>query len=281
MEPEPDEVWAYKAPGKDPLTPVRVVRHGSRKPPRILIAFEDDAMEGHTEWVPPGRLKVPWEEVDSYLADLARWQAVRELWPPNGGYEVLAAEDVFELLVPMAVASLSNYCFEIRDAPALARLTGLPVEDLTDHEVSFEFDGALIAPWPVMLAVVKALCQQMPGRVLAEVDKEERKLQDELIHGFSWTRMREDRDVEREVAIVRETDEEGWRQSREVRRQWSGAEAVARWDELTELRKEIQRVGDVAEEAIETLRRRGHTGDAEQLTLTLGEKVEMLRTELD
>lgn len=94
MSPEPDEVWAYRARGVDPLTPVRVVRHGQNTPPRVLIHFVDEQMEGREEWVPPARLKVPWAEVDDFIAVEARWQAVYDLSPSNEDHEGRAAERV-------------------------------------------------------------------------------------------------------------------------------------------------------------------------------------------
>jgi hypothetical protein len=53
---------------------------------------------------------------------------------------------------------------------------------------------------------------------------------------------------------IRELDAEHYRPVRELLRAWCGETAVARFDELEELRKEIKRVGDVAEEAIGVLR---------------------------
>lgn len=121
----------------------------------------------------------------------------------------------------------------------------------------------------------------MPDQVLAQVESEERNFQDRLIHGLGWNRGDPYRDVEGEAAIVREVDEGGARQSRDLRRQWAGTGAVGRWDELVELRREIHRVGQVAEEAIATLRRRGHKADAARLEAALGQTVEMIRPDSD
>lgn len=46
---EPGESWGYRARGVDPLVEVRVLRHGDKRPSRVLIAFVDDAFEGKTE----------------------------------------------------------------------------------------------------------------------------------------------------------------------------------------------------------------------------------------
>lgn len=129
----------------------------------------------------------------------------------------------------------------------------------------------------------------MPDQILAEVDKEERTFQRELIHGISPGTYASALDLERAQAFVREYDEKGDRQSRELRRQWCGAEAVERWDELAELRKEIHRVGEVAEHAIQVLRRRGYMSDTdsprpEESTVTVvptAEAAHHLRTMLE
>lgn len=279
MEPAVGEVWAYRARGVDPLTRVMVVRHGQRRPPRVLIRHEDEEMEALEEWVPPGRLKVPWDQVGELIAVEARWKAVQDLSADHDHDEARAAEAVLDSHVDYEIAAYRDQYLSVRDAPALAELTGLTMEELTGHRLSFESDGAVIVPWPVALQAAKALARRMPEQVIAEVEKEERKIQHEMIHGFAWSRRAPSRDVESEADIVREVDEGGYRQSRELRRKWVGAEAVARSDELVELRKEIRRVGEVAEEAVETLRRRGHSADAEWLALALGQTVDMLRAD--
>lgn len=280
--PQPGEVWAYRARGVDPLTPVRVVRHGSQKPARVLVHFEDDAMEGREEWVPPARLKVPWDQAEDFKAEEARRDALTALSPRGDTTETRAAEAVIEDLVEFEVAYISGqHNLVVRDVAALAEQSGLSMEDLTSHELSFQNDGEVIAPWPVMLRVAQALAGRMPEQVLAAVDQEERKLQDELINGFRWERGKKFRDVDQEIEIVREVDEQGYRQSRELRRQWCGAGPLARWGELAELRKEVRRVGGVAEEAIAVLRQRGHTGDADRLAAALGATVDMLRVNSD
>jgi hypothetical protein len=61
---EPDEVWAYRARCGDAVTPVRVLRLGTKKPARLLVRSEHPAQEGHEQWVPPDRPKV-WENSDA------------------------------------------------------------------------------------------------------------------------------------------------------------------------------------------------------------------------
>ena len=60
---------------------------------------------------------------------------------------------------------------------------------------------------------------------------------------------------------------------------WCGDEAGARWDELVELRKEIRRVGEIAERAIAALRSARQHSIAGLLENELGQTVEMLRVD--
>lgn len=229
MNAEPGELWAYRARGIDPLEPVTVIRHGTDRPARVLVRFVAEARDGSEEWVPPARLKVPWDQRYAFMTEESRWQAVRSLSPERDSAEAMAADEVRMLLVPRDVAVILGTVLEIHDAEALAELSGVSVDELTGHPLAFETEGKVIAPWPVTLRVAEGLAQRYADRVLAQVEREERELQHELVHGFpaeAW--QTEPRDVESEIAIVREYDERGQRQSRELRRQWCGAEAVGR-----------------------------------------------------
>jgi hypothetical protein len=61
---EVGESSAYRACGVDPLIEVRVINIGARKPARVRVRFVADEFEGLEEWVPPERLKVPWDAAD-------------------------------------------------------------------------------------------------------------------------------------------------------------------------------------------------------------------------
>jgi hypothetical protein len=72
-------------------------------------------------------------------------------------------------------------------------------------------------------------------------------------------------------------DNEHGKPKREILRSWCGTEAVERYDELTELRTAIRRVGQVAEAAISALRAAGRKQEAAELARQLGTPVAMLR----
>jgi hypothetical protein len=272
---DPDEVWAYRARSVDDITPVKVLRFGITKPARVLVRFEDPSMRRREEWVPPGRLKVPWADADAYRAREARWAAVRTLAPPQDSPEASAARDVFEWLVDPEVAYLDwqETCLSIGDVDQLAQLCGLSGNDLTGDPVGFAEDGQLVASWPLALKAAKGVAAIHPDRVLAEVDREEREYQRDVIYG------RRSEDMYIEPELIQSLNESLYAPKRALLRQWCGDEAGARWDELVELRKEIRRVGEIAERAIVALRTAKQRAIADRLEYDLGQTVDMLRSE--
>jgi hypothetical protein len=74
---EVGERWAYRARAVDRLDEVEVVRFGSKSSPRVLICFAAREHEGREDWVPLGRLKVPWEQQQAFLTHERRWAEVR------------------------------------------------------------------------------------------------------------------------------------------------------------------------------------------------------------
>lgn len=276
---EPGESWAYRARQVDPLVEVCVVRLGTQKPARVLVRFVDDEFEGREEWVPPVRLKVRWSAVGEYRAREARWDRIYAtglgLDDPRGD----AASEVMELLIDEEVAWIGyrdGGGISISQPELLAAQLGLQVGQLTGHPDAFVEDEVVIAPWEVTELVVRAAAEQSPERIMQRVWEGEHKARYEAIHG-RYVSM--DRGKSTFVSPERcvESDNKYDKPRREVLRSWCGVEAVDRFDELVELRKEIKRVGDVAQSAIAALRAAGHASRASQLERELGTPVEMLR----
>ncbi|MCW2659267.1 MAG: hypothetical protein JWP83_419 [Mycobacterium sp.] len=85
------------------------------------------------------------------------------------------------------------------------------------------------------------------------MQKEESEARYKAIHG-RWYRGRGSRpDYTIPADICIQTDNEYYKPRRAILRLWCGAEAIDRYDELAELRKEIHRVGQIAESAIKAL----------------------------
>jgi hypothetical protein len=75
--------WGYRVRTGADLVAVEVVRVDTRRPARVLVRFLDPAQEGREEWVPPARLKVPWEQAEQFMARDRRREQVRELSSPT------------------------------------------------------------------------------------------------------------------------------------------------------------------------------------------------------
>jgi hypothetical protein len=281
---EIDTVWAYRARSTDDaVVPVRLLKEGTKKPARVLVRFEDPAAEGREEWVPPVRLKVRWSDVAGFLAREARWKAVRDLSPHSEDAQVRAAETACEFLVEWEVAHIDykDAHLSVSDPARLAELAGVDPAYVTSHPAGFVTEeGVTIVPWPVAVEIVKRLVARNPDPILQEVTTGEAKARYEAIHGehLRNSRGREVAYIEPERAV--EFDQEYDAPRRKILREWAG-DAVERWDELIELRKEVKRVGDVAEKAIDALRRHGHGKEAGALASELGMTVPMLRVPED
>ncbi|PEG35358.1 hypothetical protein CQY20_22045 [Mycolicibacterium agri] len=277
--PQVGESWAYRARQIDDVVEVEVLKLGTQRPPRVLVRFVDERFEGRQEWVSPARLKVRWAAVDGFREHEARWNRIDELGIGDDSVG-RAAEVVFETLVEHDVARLeyreSGAC-RITKSSRLAEITGLDEVLWTQCPDGFTEREDLVAPWPVTEAIAAAAARRNPTPILEAVQKEEGEARYEAIHG-RWYRGRGSRpDYTIPADICIQTDNEYYKPRRALLRQWCGAGAVDRYDELVELRKEIHRVGQIAESAIKALRAAGRKREAEHLARQLGTPVEMLR----
>lgn len=274
---QPGESWAYRKREIDPLVEVRVLREGTQKPARVLVRFVDDEFEGKEEWVPPARLKVLWDTVDEFRAHEERWGRVSALGPGRDDPRSYAASEIVDEFVDRELAEI-NYnagdSITISRPKELAESLGLLPEQLTDFAEAFVEDGKVVAPWPATELIASTAARRNAEQVVRRVQAEERKAQRAAIYG-EYSSGRDRRHISAEIA--EEVDGELGRPIRDVLRAWCGAENVDRFDELVELRKEIKRVGDVAQSAIDALRAHGHASVAANIERELGTPVEMLR----
>lgn len=274
-------MWAYRARQVDPLVEVSVLRIGTQRPPRVLVRFLDEVFEGREEWVPPGRLKVLWEQVEAFQARQERWDLVTRSDLRCDDPREDAAERVFEELIDEALAEIrygESGVVRIADAAALAHLLGFDPAKFSDHPHAFVENGVLIAPWDITELVAMTAARRNPEPILNLVTAGERKAQYEAIYGHHYRAGRDTAYVLEPEQCV-ELDNEYSKPVRELLRTWCGSEAIGRFDELAELRKEIRRVGAIAEAAISALRAAGNGAEAAHLQRDLGTPVEMLRLE--
>jgi hypothetical protein len=274
------QTWAYRARQVDDVVEVEVLKLGTQRPPRVFVRFVEERFEGRQEWVPPARLKVRWEAVDVFRASEARWDRIFELGrgfddPADG-----AATEVFTALIAGDIARMeyreAGAC-RITDSGRLADLTGLDAAVWRQCAEGFIEGADLVVPWPVTEQIAAAAARRNPAPILDAVQTEENEARHEAIHGRHYRGRGSDPGFTVSAESCISTDNEHGKPRRAILRQWCGAEAVDRYDELVELRKEIHRVGQIAETAIAALRGAGRKPEAENLARQLGTPVEMLR----
>lgn len=275
---EPGESWGYRARGIDPLVEVQVLRLGSQKPARVLVAFVDDSFEGKEEWVPPTRLKVPWANAEEHQAREERWHRVASLGPAREDPRSYAASEIIDEYLAEELGTINyrggdSIC--LKNPELLAEELNLQVEELTEYPEAFAEDGFFIAPWPATELIARALAETNAEKVLERVQKEQRQARRESIYGHASSHSGGSGHTSPEICA--EIDQEFSAPIREVLRSWCGAENVDRFDEVIALRKEIQRVGDVAQKMIDALRAHGDETLASQFQRELGTPVDELR----
>ena len=262
--------WAYRAGSQDELVEVEVLRLGVKKPARLLVRWIADEFEGHQDWVPPPRLKVPWEMVDDLRAWEARWAAVQE--PAWETPELVrdATDYVVELLIEPDIAAMGfnaqRGVIKIHQLDRLAALLGIEAAALRADPRSFEENGTLIAPIATATAVAMAAAALWPEKVLAEIEEDEAKARHDAVHGRSL-RLRlpgrtKDDWIPGEVCERIDQEEQP---RRNLLREWCGAGPGSVRAEIGELREEARRLRALTRKAIDELRASGHRKKAADL----------------
>ncbi|MGF6886352.1 hypothetical protein ABIA39_000319 [Nocardia sp. GAS34] len=271
------ELWAYRQRGTDPVTCVEVLRLGTAKPPRVLVKFTDNRFEGRSEWVPPARLKVPWDQAEEWLAREERWATLRDGSEYIRGTTEHHALDMLEDDLPGydLVEFLYNSnagILRIHDVDALAEDLGLDREFIVGDPASFvvDDDGSLLVPWRVTQVIAKSLARKFADVVVAQIEQREEEARRHNQWGYAsstgWI----------SAEICAEVDQE-FAPARELVRQWCGADARDRYDELLALRAEVYRLGALIERAVTALRSSGNDRDAEAIERDLGIPLEAVR----
>jgi hypothetical protein len=250
------------------------VRIGVRKPQRLLVRFVGDEFEGRQDWVPPSRLKVPWRDLDAFIARELRWEGVAGESPAVGSPEESAAGVVFDLLIDPGLATLGYNATcgvtRVHEVDGLAASLGLESTALRSDPLAFEEDGDLVVPWPVTSAIVARAAERDPNRILDFVEREEADARREAVFGrdYPGRGRAEARHVPPEVCA--QVDREHEQPVRAFLRVWCGQGPVDLRREIAELRGEVSRLAALAQSALEALRRNGHVREANRLESELG-----------
>lgn len=281
---EVGEVWAYRARERDAPARVEVLRLGVKRPPRVLVRFLDDLDEGREEWVPPGRMKVLWDALEPWLAAERHWLAVLEesaaavkTLEHRAADMVLDESPASEVADPMD--SYRHAVLIVRDRSRFTAEVGFDAAELVAGSSSsyIRDDGTVVAAWPAMLTVARRLAERHADDLLARMAREDAKADEEAIHG-QWYPGRggaEGMSISPESCAA--VDAEIGRPVRDLVRQWCGAPARDRFDELVALRAEVIRLGGLVEEAVTQLRRAGCDRPAADLERQLGVPLDVVR----
>lgn len=280
---ESGERWAYRAaPFKGAVAEVEVLKVGTQRPVRVRVRFVADEAEGHEEWVPAARLRVPWEEKDAWLQRQDRWDALTSDGPvDDDAAEFVAASMVFDRcpvgeVVSMGWKSRERGVLYVHDPRALAVMLDVSPDLFRSDPRSFtDDDGMVTAPWPITLAVAPLIAAAHADRLVAVVAEEEEQARQDALYGRYYPGRGKNPGTHISPEICADVDEK-YKAGRDLVRQWCGA-AADRFDELQALRTEVVRIGKLAEEAIRALHTAGQGRVADRLEQQPGIPLELLR----
>ncbi|GAB3950092.1 PE-PGRS family protein [Streptomyces sparsus] len=270
------EHWAYRARPKELGSAVRqveIVRVGG--PGRagwVHVRFLESDDAGLQEWVSFGSLVARWTDVDTFRADdageLALAEASRHV---RGSTEFEAARVVLGFVRPKGRLRLRRGVadagvLELGGLDETAPLVGMDAAELRGDPMVYEKrDGTCVAGWPVTERIARQVAGCLADKVLPEVDRKQRDIEQERAQSswYSYSR-RDDRKLDAEAAALRAV------------RAWCGEDKAERYDELVALRAEVIRLGELIEKAVKALRDRGHGVTASTIERDLGVHISSL-----
>ena len=251
------ERWVYRARLEYPIEEVRVEAIGTKKPPRVKVAFLGDESEGRVDWVSPARLKVPWSERTPYVEREWKWALLRGAGSSMSASDDMASQDVFDLFLDGTVTerltgpALRKSVTAVHDWQSLESITGVSQQELTSpldvHEERVDY-----LPWPAARTIAKAYAKRNPMIVLASVKQQ----LDADLRRVSTGRSSTGHRVSPELsAQFMETT----RQQLETVKEWTGLNGVRESDELELLRSALDDATSFLTTTISELVDRGQT----------------------
>jgi hypothetical protein len=258
---QPGDVWTYQEMDGARVTPVRIVKLGVKAPPRVQVKFLEDEYEGAVDWVPLGRLKVPWDDRGPYLAEEDRWSRINGRTRPPA-LERDAAWEVFRLTVDSDIADLfyngAAGVLEIRQMNDLVDVSGMPRSVIMSAEATFSADGITYAPWPMTKLIARTLASAHPGPILQTLAAEEveaRKRAFDSAYSTTGYASREEIEVRALEALGKYM--EHLRPRHELLRWWCGVEAVNMQADLERLRTSWTQLAALCVVAVDELASKG------------------------
>jgi hypothetical protein len=271
-----NETWAYRESARNlvlPILPVRVLQFGPPRSAKVRVRMLGGEYEGLDFWVPKQRLLVKWDEVDAWKRDEELFEEVRKASEGmRDTPEYNAALLVLEAYPRSSALSLGWNRHEAATLRVWAlgdvcRDLGLEEASIRNEQFSFvDRSGCYVAPWLVAERIARRIAEVYSDLVLGTVDREERHMQEEAIYGHSYSVGRGANRTEYEIPPERCVE---YLLERKpifaLVRQWCGQAAGARFDEVGELRAELQRLRGLVEDAARRFEESGHPRIARRL----------------
>lgn len=259
--PRPGERWAYREKPRTAggvFLPVEVMKLGPTKSRKVRVRWLDGDYAGMDEWISAARLVVPWDDVDDFVSDE---QAVLRLLTsqPNAPDPdtSLAVQTVYfatEDTVSFDVEEHRPIRASVDEFEKVRHDLPVPAEELLQSTGAFvNRKGELHVGQDAALRLAKAICEARPVKVLAYATDEVERARRAAVTGWyqpAWRELEPWR-VERDLAERRVSEGEA---AEAIVRVWCGAESAASFDELRELRAEIERLQRIVESTADWLR---------------------------
>ncbi|WP_194892388.1 hypothetical protein [Catenulispora pinisilvae] len=264
--------WTAQAP----VHRVRIEKIRAGKGAKVQIRAMDGDEEGMASLVAKTTLKAPWAERDAWKSDDQRYDAAVAASVPalrTTAYQA-AAEFIEAIWQRSNIISIGHVrstrgLLIVKDLPAAQEEFGAELREVLADPLTFtDRFGTLVAPWPAAERWAAQACRTHADAVARYVAAEEAALRDCVVHGrtiastpgIGAVLTPEDcaDTFEDEMAVLA------------VLRAWCGEQTADRFDELAALRAEVTRLGVIAEEAIEAVRRAGDSRAADALRYRLG-----------
>lgn len=273
------EEWVYRPrawTAQAPVHRVRIEKIRAGKGAKVQIRAMDGDEEGMASWVAKTTLKAPWAQRDAWESDEQRYAAAVAASAPalrRAAYDA-ASEFIYKIWHCSNILSLGHArgtrgLLLVKDLPAALEEFGADLPDLLSDPLTFtDRFGTLVAPWPAAERWAAHTCRSHADAVARYATAEEAALRDGVVHGRTFAGSRGPGAIltAEECADMFDDD----MAVLEVLRAWCGVQTADRFDELAALRAEVARLGAIAEDAIEVVRRAGDGRAADALQQRLG-----------
>lgn len=168
--------WVYWDPQAKKFRRVELTAVPSDRPQRVRVQHLEADTGSRAEWVPARRLHVPWAISGEYFTSI---EAERRLerhaprtWESDLGAIVLA--NYVRPEVAETQGNGSGGVLRIEQLDTLARLSGLPAEEMTSHPDTVSETSTWYVPWPTFERVLIGVIQLDPAPAMRLLDAQTR-----------------------------------------------------------------------------------------------------------